>query len=139
MSKDEAIKKAMEEAKAAEGHSARSRARTLAENLRTSTGGKVSLPMVNLNGIALIEEELGGLQELDLSKVSNLRVIVWALLHQDVEDVLDYTPEQRKSGMFEVGKTLTLGNLQDYVEAVTRAMELEVGNGTGSNRKGRAK
>lgn len=138
LTKEQVIAKALETAKEKEVEFL-SKNKTLRELLATQTDGEISLPKANLNGISILVEELGNLIEMDLSDLSNLRTIVWALLNQDNDDIVNWSPAQRKRAIFQVGKELDLENLASMMNAVVLALDMKSvgddGNPTKSSRK----
>jgi hypothetical protein len=123
LTKEEAIAKALEAAKEKENEFL-SKNKTLRELLATRTEGEISLPKANLNGISILVEELGNLVEMDLTNLANLRTIVWALLNQDNDDIVNWSDAQRKKAIFQVGKELDLENLTPMMEAVIQALDM---------------
>lgn len=128
LTKEEALERAKKEAAAAADKALESN-RTLKDLLSEKTDGDVVLPRANLNAMALIEEELGSLVEIDLNKISNVRAIVWALLNQENDDVLNWNPRMRKEAIFQVGKDLTFDNIDKVSAAVMTALDMRQAEG----------
>jgi len=125
LSKEDIVQKIAEESrKIAEVQDEKRKGEQLGKLLQYKTDGKIKLPKVTLAGMMLIESELGDLDNISLSSISNLATILWAILNQNNLDVLKMPSEARKRSVMDVANEIPISELPDYTLAIIDSMGL---------------
>lgn len=96
---------------------------------------ETNFPELNLNGVALIEDELGSISDLSIDRISNIRIILWAVCNQDNPDIFNWTKMQRDESIRVFGESLKLDKVSEYMKVIKELFSMG-GNPVAPEKKG---